>query len=67
MNISDNIIFYLETNRFRFLRRKEVIEKVIKEEVFAKEPGLELSGGNVFLLSFVLILCKFRKFPCNLQ
>ena len=28
----------------------EAIEKVIKEEVFAKEPGLELSDGKKYLL-----------------
>ena len=29
------------------------IDKVIEEDAFAKEPGLELSGGSVYLLIFV--------------
>ena len=50
-----NYYLLFERSRFRFHYGKEVIEKVIKGEIFAKEPGLELSGGIGYYLCFVLI------------
>ena len=62
-----NYYFYYEGIVSDSIKENEVIEKVIKEEAFAKEPGLELSGGSVYMFVFVLIVSKFRKFSCNLQ
>ena len=46
VNTGDNIIIYGKRLVSELFENEEVINKVIKAEVFAKEPGLELSGGN---------------------
>ena len=48
-----------------FINGKEVEEIEVEEEIVAKEPGRELSGGNLKCLWFVLIVPKFRKFQSS--
>ena len=66
--IGDNIIFYWKRLVSEHFIDNEGIDKVIKVVLFAKEPGLELSGGINYYLYFVLICVfsfQFRKLHCK--